>query len=147
MMDGELNLIAGSNFTDQRGKITFFNTFNMEAIKRFYVIMHPNTSIVRGWRGHKIEQRWFRVIKGVFEISVVKIDDWSTPSKDLPQEVFILSAAEEQVLHIPAGFATCLRSLVENTEVLVFSDYLMDHAKNDDYLYPTDYFKKTKSYI
>ncbi|RZK01434.1 MAG: sugar epimerase, partial [Flavobacterium sp.] len=79
-------IIKGGSHTDERGTICFQNDFDMSAIKRFYVIKHLSSEVERGWRGHKIEQRWFYVVKGIFRISIVKIDDWTNPSETLDKK-------------------------------------------------------------
>ena len=30
----------------------------------------------RRWQGHKVEQRWFSAMNGIFEIELIKVDDW-----------------------------------------------------------------------
>ena len=60
-------IIQGGQHVDARGKLTFFNDFDMGAVKRFYVIEHPDTETVRAWQAHKTEQKWFHVIAGSFK--------------------------------------------------------------------------------
>ncbi|GAB1462407.1 WxcM-like domain-containing protein [Pedobacter sp.] len=139
-MDKNIEVIKGGNHTDERGTINFINDFDMQLVKRFYKIEHPDTSVVRGWRGHKIEQRWFHVIQGKFDISLILIDNWEKPSATLQRECFSLSSADNAVIHIPAGYASALQAREPNSELIVFADYPVSHASNDDYLYPIDYF-------
>lgn len=136
----EPKIIDGGSSSDLRGTINFVNDFRMDFVKRFYVIENANTEIVRGWRGHKIEQRWFYVINGSFVIKVLRIDDWKTPDKSLCAENYQMSADDSKVLHIPAGYATSIKASCQNSKLLVFADYPMEHAKEDDYLFPHDYF-------
>lgn len=134
-------IITGGNHADHRGSITFFNEFDMSPIKRFYIIENKNLEVKRGWRGHKIEQRWFYVERGTFKIELVKITDWLSPDPKTYIAEYILTDADNQILHIPAGYATCLQCLEPKSKVFVYADHDLDHAKNDDYLYPEDYFK------
>ena len=134
-------IINGGSSIDDRGSIHFVNDFKMDGVKRFYVIKHPTIETIRAWRGHKIEQRWFYVSTGIFQIKAVKIDDWVNPSKDLEQIYFILNSDAAQVLHIPDGYATSLQALKENSQVIVFADFGLEHAGNDNYLFPSDYFR------
>ena len=134
------NIIKGGSHTDQRGTISFVNDFDMGQVKRFYVIDHPNTEVIRGWRGHKIEQRWFHVAKGVFTIDLVKIDDFDSPSVDLPVTQFKLFAKDTEILHVPAGYASSIQALAANSKVIVFADYGVENAPLDDFLYPVNYF-------
>lgn len=140
MSDG-LKIINGGIHTDERGTITFINDFDMQLVKRFYRIKHYDIHTTRGWRGHRIEQRWFHVNIGAFRIKLIAIDDWNSPDPTLRQKEIMLRAEENSVLHIPAGYASAIQATVANSEITVFADYGIDHAQHDDYLFPTDYFK------
>lgn len=141
-MENKPGVISGGIHTDQRGTLRFFNDFDMEPVKRFYIIEHPDTETIRGWRAHRIEQRWFQITQGAFKIQLIKIDNWEVPSKSLLIEEFIISAQDNKVLHIPKGFASSIQALENNSKVIVFADYGIENAKLDDYLYPVDYFIK-----
>lgn len=134
------DVIIGGSHTDERGTLTFFNTFDMSLVKRFYIIQHPDTIIIRAWRAHRIEQRWFKVSQGSFKVSLVKIDHWETPDPNLKMIHFELNAIQNTLLHVPAGYASSLQATETNSSVLVFADHSIEHAKNDDYLYPNNYF-------
>lgn len=136
-----IELISGGSYTDHRGTLQFLNDFDMSTVKRFYTIEHPDTKIKRGWRGHRIEQRWFYVLVGSFQIETVQIDNWDSPSKHLPIESIILTAESNCVLQLPAGYATCLQALQTNSKVMLFADYEITHAVLDDHLWSVDYFK------
>lgn len=141
-MESSPTIIQGGIHNDQRGSIRFFNEFDMQPIKRFYIIEHTDTETIRAWRAHQIEQRWFQVTHGIFKIQLVKIDNWENPDRNLPKEEFIISAQDNQVLHIPKGFASSIQALESNSKVIVFADYGIENAKLDDHLYPVDYFNK-----
>lgn len=138
------NIIAGGRHQDQRGILSFVNDFDMSAVKRFYKIRHLDAKTVRGWRAHQIEQRWFHITEGTFLINIVAIDNWEAPKKNAEQLSFKISASDDSVLHVPVGYATSLRALTKNAEMIVFGDYAIDHAKLDDYLFPPDYFTNSK---
>jgi len=135
-------LIPGGQHADHRGTLTFLNDFNMSEIKRFYIIQNKDIDIIRAWRAHKIEQRWFYAVDGEFLIKVVKIDSFESPAKHLPVEEYLISAKSNQVLHIPVGYATSVQATTNESKLLVFADYGIENAKLDDYLYPQDYFGK-----
>lgn len=137
-----MKIINGGIAKDLRGEIRFVNDFDMSKVKRFYIIKNSNTELVRGWRGHKIEQRWFFVLNGKFRIDLVKVDDWDNCSKDLNVEMIELSCEKNSVFHVPSGFATAFQALENDSELLVFSDYGIENAVNDDYTWPIDYFFK-----
>ncbi|MET4141616.1 WxcM-like domain-containing protein [Pedobacter sp. UYP1] len=140
-MSFEVNLICGGQHTDHRGTLYFVNDFDMSEVKRMYMISHSDTTVRRGWRGHKLEQRWFCVVQGSFELKLVKIDDWDKPDQNLAIETVILSADNPQVIHIPVGYATGFRALVPDSKVMVYADRAIADAKLDDHLYPADYFR------
>lgn len=137
-----IEFIQGGIAKDQRGQVRFVNDFDMSEVKRFYIIKNADTELVRGWRAHRIEQRWFYVLSGAFSIDLVKIDNWDRTSQDLSVERVVVRAEENRVLHVPIGYGTAFQSLEEGSELLVFADYGIDNAKNDDYTYPLDYFVK-----
>lgn len=135
-----INFIPGGTASDQRGSIRFVNEFDMTQVKRFYIIKNADTELIRGWRAHKLEQRWFYVLSGAFSIDLVKIDDWEEPSRNLPIKKEIMTSSEGKVLHVPVGHGTAFKALEPNSELLVFANFDIDHAKNDDYTYSLDYF-------
>lgn len=137
-----VNYIKGGIASDQRGSIKFVNDFDMSLVKRFYIIKNADTELVRGWRAHKIEQRWFYVISGSFSLDLVKIDNWDAPSKDIPVQKEILKASDGSVLHMPVGYAAAFKALEPDSEILVFADFGIEHGPNDDHTYPLDYFIK-----
>src|SRR5690606_12960736 len=131
--DISIQKLKGGVSLDKRGQMRYVNGFDMSLVKRFYIIKNADTELIRGWRAHKIEQRCVYVLSGSFEFNTVKIDDWKEPSVDLPIHKIYLSAEELQVLHVPVGYGTAFKALEENSEMLVFADYGMEHAPLDDY--------------
>lgn len=136
-------IIQGAKHSDQRGTLSFWNDFDMQAVKRMYVVENADTHLLRGWRGHRIEQRWFYPMAGSFRILFVQIDDWERPNPSLAQLNYELSAAENAVLHVAAGYASAIQALTKEAKLLVLGDYPLEHAKNDDHLYPSNYFTIT----
>jgi len=142
MKENTVKSITGGLAKDHRGQIRFVNDFDMAQVKRFYMIKNTDTELIRGWRAHRIEQRWFYVLSGSFALDLIQIDDWENAWPDLPVEKRILKAEEQQVLHVPVGYGTAFQALEPESELLVFADYEIEHAKNDDYTWPVDYFVK-----
>lgn len=132
--------IKGGVAQDQRGHIRFVNDFDMSLVKRFYMIKNADVELVRGWRAHRIEQRWFYVVTGAFEVELIQIDNWDKPAKDLPVEIVKLESANLEVLHVPKGYGTTFRALQPDSELLVFADHGIEHAPLDDYTWPLEYF-------
>lgn len=133
-------IIKGNVRSDFRGKVGFINEFDMLEVRRFYTIENESIDIERGWRGHKIEQRWLSVCKGTFIVKLVKIDNWETPDQNLEQLEFILQESQFNILHIPIGYASLLKANEINSKMILFADSLLADAYRDDYLFPTDYF-------
>lgn len=140
----EIKTIQGGVAADHRGQIRFVNDFDMTAVKRFYIIENADSELVRGWRAHRIEQRWFYVLSGSFHIDVVQIDNWEKPSPDLTIEKRTLRADSQEVLHVPAGYGTAFQALKPNSQLLVFADHGIDHAPMDDYTWDLEYFRNRK---
>lgn len=132
--------IQGGVAEDLRGQIRFVNDFDMSLVKRFYIIKNIDTETVRGWRAHRIEQRWFYVISGSFEIALVRIDNWDEPDAGLPIEHIELDQYMMKVLYVPAGYGTAIKALIPNSEIMVFADYPISHAAKDDYTWSLEYF-------
>jgi dTDP-4-dehydrorhamnose 3,5-epimerase len=105
----------------------------MKGVKRFYLIEHSDTSIVRAWQGHKVEQKWFYVIEGSFKIVLVKPDEWEDPSDNLTALQFTLSSINQQVLHVPGNFANGFKAEEENSKIIVFSSFTVEESSNDNY--------------
>ena len=135
-----IQYISGGIAKDHRGHIKFVNDFDMSLVKRFFIIKNADTELVRGWRGHKIEQRWFYVLQGSFALHLVKIDNWDNPCKDLTIQSEILKDTDLAVLHVPKGYATAFKALEPNSQLLVYGDFGIEHAPNDDHVFPVDYF-------
>lgn len=134
-------IIKGNSHADDRGVLQFNNDFDALGVKRIYTIQNRDTEFVRGWQGHKIEQRWFSAIQGSFKIVLIAIDDWITPSSDLQQYHFVLDAKKMDVLHVPSGYVSSIQALEESSKLLLLSDYLLGEI-SDEYRYDINYFKK-----
>ena len=133
-------IIKGNSHIDERGMLSFNNSFNASEIKRIYVIENKSLDIKRGWTGHTQEKRWFSAISGAFTLQVIKIDDWQNPSKNLKPIKFIISEDKLAILLVPPGFVTMIKANTENAKLLVMADYLLGET-NDEYRFPIDYFK------
>ena len=131
-------LIEGGLHVDGRGILSYVNDFDFKEVERSYIIRSHRAYEPRGWVGHKIDQKWFWVVQGTSQISVVKPDNWERPASNLPVERFVLSALKPQVLHVPAGYANTSVNLCEDTILMVFSTGKIENSKNDDYRFEFD---------
>lgn len=133
-------IIRGGSNTDSRGTLLYNNNFDASGIKRIYVIENKETTFVRGWQGHRIEQRWFSVLQGSFKIELIAIDNWENPSKDVERFSFIVDAAKLDVLHVPSGYVSSIQSLKEGAKLVVMADYLLGEVQ-DEYRFDITYFE------
>ena len=133
------NLISGNCHQDERGQLFYNNDFDLASIKRMYVIENHSVDFVRAWQGHKVEQRWFSAIQGCFKIQLIEVDNWDTPSKNLPRIEYHLHSEKLDILHIPAGYISSIQALEKKSKLVVMSDYHLGEI-NDEFRYPTDYF-------
>ena len=131
----EPRVIEGSFFNDERGSVAFVNDFKFDEIKRFYIISNSMEHSIRAWQGHKLDEKNFYCVQGSFKIHYVKIDDWISPSKDLPIGSIVLKASESKILHIPAGYANAIQTLEKNSRLISFSTLSLDFVKDDDVRY------------
>lgn len=133
MNQKEPSIITAGQHTDERGRLTFFNDFDMTPVKRLYMIEHPDTTVIRAWQGHKVEQKWFYVIAGSFKVVLILPGDWESPSENVEVKEFILEAGKSQVLHIPGGYANGFKALQPNSKMIIFSDFSIEDAGKDDF--------------
>lgn len=138
------SIINGDNHKDNRGILKYNNDFDLSTIKRMYTIENANIDIKRGWQGHKIEQRWFTVISGKFEIMVLKIDDWECPVVNIKPTIFEITTENLDVLHVPSGYITCIQATIENSKLVIMSDYILGEI-SDEFKFDLNYFDCTKN--
>lgn len=133
-------ILEGKSYSDERGNVIFNNDFNVTEIKRMYYIENTDTEFIRGWTGHKIEQRWFSALQGSFLIRLIKIDHWELPSRQSEIVKFELNAGNLNVLHVPKGYVSAIQAREENSRLLVMGDYFLGES-DDIYRFPIDYFE------
>ena len=129
----QVQIIQGNSFTDHRGTLRFVNDFDFAGVKRFYCLTHPDTEVVRAWQGHKIEHKYFSVIKGKFLIAWVAIDDWEQPSVHLQPETILLSADSPCVLSIPPGYANGLKAMEPDSMLMSYSNLNIEEGNKDNW--------------
>lgn len=133
-------IFEGGKYSDERGSLTFNNNFNASEVKRMYCIENTDTEFIRGWTGHRIEQRWFSVLQGCFLIRLIKIDNWENPLKESNVLRFEIDSENLNILHIPKGYASAIQAQKENSKLLVMADYSLGEI-DDDFRFPLDYFE------
>lgn len=131
----KIEIIQGEIFNDHRGRISSLNAFDFEGVERFYIIHHPDKSVIRGWHGHKHEKKWFYCIKGSFVLAFVEPDDWDSPSEDLSAEIFHLTEGDSKIICLPEGYANCVKALEDDSKLLVYSGKRLPEAYSDSWRY------------
>ena len=139
MMDVEM--IEGGLHVDERGVVAFCNDFDVSQADRFYTVRSHCTNQIRGWVGHRVEQKWFIAFSGTIIIAVVQPDDWQSPSRDIVPKKFLLSCLKPSVLHVPPGHATASVMLTSNAHLGIFSTGKIKDAAGDDYRFDTRMWK------
>jgi len=132
------SIIEGGLHVDTNGSVRFVNAFDFCGVDRFYTIQTHRANEPRGWRGHRIEDKWFTVVSGTVLVAVVQPDDWTFPSSHLPVQRFVLSAVKPQLLHVPPGYATGNLHLTQGAVLLVFSSGKIEDAVKDNYRFPAE---------
>jgi dTDP-4-dehydrorhamnose 3,5-epimerase len=126
-------LISGDIFNDHRGSLISYNTFNMQEVKRMYMICPVSNKVIRAWQAHKMEKKWFFCVSGAFHVKLIKVDDFENPSSSLSSTSYTLQSSAHQVLCIPGGFANGFQALESGSELIVFSNFSLEESKKDNY--------------
>ena len=126
------NIIKGDLFKDNRGKLLSCNQFDMSHVKRMYSIENTNSNYIRGWKGHKIETRWFFATKGSIIINTILISDLEKAHPLPVINTFKLNEDNLNVLEVPPGFATSIKQYSNGDRICVFSDYEIGVSDDED---------------
>ncbi|WP_396601132.1 dTDP-4-dehydrorhamnose 3,5-epimerase family protein [Algibacter sp. R77976] len=137
-MNKKHELILGDSFSDDRGILSFCNNFSLKPIVRFYEIAPKDIINIRAWQAHKEESKWFYCTKGAFTVNLVKIDSFENPSDDLEIYTYELNEEKSQILYIPGGYANGFKAKLNNSKLMVFSDFNLNDSKEDDYRFETN---------
>ena len=123
-------VITGGKHADARGSLRFCNDFDMSAVRRFYTISNSPEQPVRGWIGHKKENKWFFPVRGETTIVVSPMDE-STNLTRYSRLHYTLHAETPAVLRVPCGNWFYIEQH-DGAEVMVFSDCKVGEYENDD---------------
>ncbi len=88
-----------------------------------YSIENFSQNYIRGWKGHKIETRWFCATKGCLIINTVPISDLETASLSPMIKTFELNENNLNVLEVPPGYATSIQQYSKGDRILVYADF------------------------
>lgn len=139
MRPDEPALFEGKQAVDDRGRVSFVNSFSLERFVRFYVVENHPQGFIRAWHGHKQEAKAVTVTSGSALICAVRIDDWEAPSKRLEVSRFVLSENNPAVRLIPPGFANGFMTLTYGAKITFFPTSTVEESISDDFRYPAEY--------
>jgi len=135
-------IIEGGIHQDSRGILKYFNDFDLQPVKRFYISEHTDVTTIKAWQAHKLESKWFYVIQGKFKIVLIKVLDWNNPQLNNTVEEFIIEANEHKILYIPNGYATGFQALINDSKLMVFSDFNLSDSLADDFRFDKNLWYK-----
>jgi dTDP-4-dehydrorhamnose 3,5-epimerase len=135
-MSDKPELIRGGIATDDRGRVSFVNQFDLMGCRRFYLVENFATGTVRAWHAHRHERKWVLAVSGAALAACVEIDDWDSPSTNQDIHRFVLDSANPSVLSVPPGYANGAMSLAPGTKLLYVSDRTLDDSVEDDIRFP-----------
>jgi dTDP-4-dehydrorhamnose 3,5-epimerase len=132
--------IQGDKIFDNRGSLSFVNSFGFKGVKRFYLIQNHQKNFIRAWHAHKKEEKYFFCIEGSCQISCVEVNNFKNPSKNSKIYKWVLSDQKPEIVFIPKGYANGSMNFSIDTKILVFSSSTLQQSASDDYRYPFDYW-------
>jgi dTDP-4-dehydrorhamnose 3,5-epimerase len=133
----EVRYVPGGTAIDDRGKLSFINDLSLAGLKRFYLVQNHRQGFIRAWHGHKIEGKAVVAIRGSALVCGVKVDDWQSPSKDLPVSRQVLSSDKFGALWIPPGHANGFMSLSKDCILMFLSTSSLGESAADDIRFPS----------
>jgi dTDP-4-dehydrorhamnose 3,5-epimerase len=134
------NKIPGDKIFDNRGSLSFVNSFGFNGVKRFYLIQNHQKNFIRAWHGHKLESKLIFMSKGSGIVAAVLMSDTVAPDKTAPVYRFAIDSESHTAIYIPAGYSNGLMSLTTDAHLLVFSNTTLSESLGDDYRFPYDYW-------
>jgi len=140
-MQQKATLVKGGIHKDSRGILRYVNEEIPGNYRRFYLITHDNTNVLRAWQGHKYEEKAFYAVSGSFIIAAVYPNYFETPSDDEKPIFFQLSEENKSFLRVPGGGYTGIKAIVPNSILLVLSSLDLADSKSDDYRQPANKWK------
>jgi dTDP-4-dehydrorhamnose 3,5-epimerase-like enzyme len=124
--------LEGGLSVDDRGSVSFVNSFDFKKVKRFYVVENHAKGFVRAWHGHRHEEKYVFVVQGAALVGCLPLD---YKEGDVIER-HVLSAAKPQILHIPKGYANGFKTLTDDTKVIFYSTATLAESLKDDERFP-----------
>ena len=133
-------LLRGGVAVDDRGDVGFVNDFDFSGVRRFYTVRNHRRGFIRAWHGHRREGKYVFAAAGSALVCAVRIDDWTTPSREATVHRYVLSERSPAVLAIPAGYANGFMSLSDDAKLVFFSTATLADSMEDDVRYHARYW-------
>lgn len=134
------SIIQEERFTDYRCSIISANDMDMSRIKRQYIIEHHNPNIIRAWQGHRHESKWMRCLIGSFVINMIKPVNLEKPTGGEKVDLVHLDASQNQILYIPGGYFTGIKSVTPYGMLQIFSNVCYADAALDNIRRAVDFW-------
>ena len=129
-------LLTGGLAVDDRGEVGFVNEFDFAGVRRFYTVANHRRGFVRAWHGHRREVKYVTAVGGAFLVCCVRIDDWDSPSPDLPVGRWVLNDKTPAVLRVPPGYVNGFMSLTDFGHLVFYSTSTLEESLGDDMRFP-----------
>jgi len=136
----QVRVIDGGLAIDDRGTVSFVNTFDFSGDKRFYKVENFSGSVIRAVHGHLQEGKYVYVVTGTILLATVPLDSTTSPDRNAPVRRQVLSGRKPTIVFIPPGYANGFRVLEPDTQVMFFSTSTLEESVGDDYRFPADYW-------
>ena len=139
----KITIYEGTHWKDERGILTFFNSFQFKNIKRFYQVENSPKNPIRAFHGHFVEEKYVYLVTGKILLCAVPLDKPENPSKKSKVFQYLLSDENPKIVHIPAGYANGFKLLERKSRVIFFSTTTLEESQQDDFRFPYDYWGKS----
>jgi dTDP-4-dehydrorhamnose 3,5-epimerase-like enzyme len=73
------------------------------------------------------------VLSGSLKFVFVQPDNWTRPSESQPYNEYLLKEENNEIIHVPSGYANGFKALEPNSKLMVFSDTFVEESKEDDF--------------
>ena len=133
-------LLRGGLAVDDRGDVGFVNDFDFAGVRRFYTVCNHRRGFIRAWHGHRREGKYVFAAAGSALVCAVRVDDWTSPSREATVHRYVLSDRSPAVLAIPPGHANGFMSLSDDAKLVFFSTATLAESMEDDVRYHARYW-------
>ena len=116
----------GKIFADDRGYFLPFIDNKEVDVRRIYSVVNPVRGTIRGFHLHKMEWKYFTIVKGSAKFVAIN------PDKPEEKYIFVGSQRKPVIISIPPGYANGWMSLEDNTILMCASTATTEESLADD---------------